>query len=235
VKIERQVEVKKTPTTNKPVTATVKTEEVEEVIAQSDGAKKDAVVQVANVDKQGIRNPLYFANKYLGIREDDPKQQKTIKGFLNDAVGKNWVEKDSEVTLDSRAWCAAFVDHILEEGKFNRLDTTNTFSRVRAKEYKNIGQPVASLSKATPGDLIILTNKKTGGSHVGFYAGKDGDDYTILGGNQDDQVNIKPIDTDSVDVTVRRIKDVENMPEKDLNIFYSSEYYFKDDKKLRTL
>jgi uncharacterized protein (TIGR02594 family) len=181
-----------------------------------------------------INNPLYYANKYLGVNETNPEQQKTIQGFLNKAVGKDWVKSSSEVSRNDRAWCGAFVDGVLRDGGFNPLSSEGSWNSIRAKEYSNLGTKVDGISKASPGDIVVLKNKKTGSHHVGFYSGKTGDKFTLLGGNQGTvknpksglEVNVKNIDLDKDDIiAVRRIKGIEAMPEERLASLYQGDYY----------
>lgn len=193
----------------------------------------EVIDEIEKIDKKAAKNPLVFAEKYLGIDEQNPKHQKTIKGFF-DRVIPNWIKNPSEVTKDSRAWCAAFVNNVLHEGKFEKLDKDgDSFNLVRARQYSRIGESVNSIDEAKPGDVIVVKNKDKNEYHVAFYSGKNEDNHLMLGGNQDGRyVNIKEIDRDSLSiVSVRRLKNIEDMSEEDLKKIISSEHYSSKKKK----
>lgn len=196
---------------------------------------KEVIEEVAKVDKKAAKNPLVFAQKYLGISETDPAQQKTIKGFFDKAV-PGWIKDNKEVMSDARAWCAAFVNNILNEGQFPTLDYGNdNFNLVRARKYAGIGEPVPNINEAEPGDIVVVKDTKNNtGYHVAFYSGKKGDSHLMLGGNQDNQVNVKEIDTDSLQVvSVRRLKGIENIDNDTLQDITSTEFYSGKNKKTK--
>jgi uncharacterized protein (TIGR02594 family) len=87
------------------------------------------------------------------------------------------------VKHDETPWCAAFVGAMLE-----RCGTDSSKS-LAARSYLNWGK---ALSKPKPGCICVFWRGSPNGwqGHVGFYAGEDGDDILLLGGNQHDQVSI---------------------------------------------
>lgn len=183
--------------------------------------------EVSKTDKEAAKNPLVFASKYLGVNEKNPQQQETIKGFLNSAL-PNFIKDKGEVAKDTAAWCAAFVNNVLNEGNFKGVDNKDAASKLRARTYATVGDPVSGLAKAKPGDIVVVKNKKNGSYHVAFYAGEKNGQYYMLGGNQNDEVNISMINPDSVQIeAVRRVNNMEDVGTDELNEILSTKYYNK--------
>jgi len=156
-------------------------------------------------------NPLeYIFNKgFIGLDEKKTEHQGTIAGFLNNAV-PNFVTKDSQVTQDSKAWCGAFVDHVLENlGVARLVDTGDKYDKLRAAQYLGYGEDVGGLDNAQAGDLVVIRNPD--GWHVSFYVGKnEKGEVLALGGNQGNSVKVSAYSTGKVK-GVRRIADVGSM------------------------
>jgi uncharacterized protein (TIGR02594 family) len=95
-------------------------------------------------------------------------------------ASKFWGEDD---TGAKNAWCGSFAAWVMTKHGF--IPPRNSF---RAKEWLNFGQ---RLEMPAYGALGIKT--RTGGGHVSFVVGqsKDGAYYYMLGGNQDNAVNVK--------------------------------------------
>lgn len=173
-------------------------------------------------DTSLTNNPLIFAEKYLGVSETNPEQQETVQGFLNDAV-PGYAKNPEDVTKDEMAWCAAFMNNILNQGSLDTLNYGNDrYNLIRAKQYSEIGEPVASIESASPGDIIVT--QKDGQFHVGLYAGTKNGRNLLLGGNQGDRVSVKEINNDSI-YSVRRISTIGKVEEKDLQRIINTQYY----------
>ena len=145
------------------------------------------------------------------LNENIPEQRKTIEGFFKTALGYIWdtdLNKEGKyvkglsgmqpVDARAKAWCAAFVNHILDTMGADLLDKGPTgFDRIRAKAYVDYGTFVTGpkptdTSKLKEGDIVVLES-----GHVAFYTGtrignnpniegmtsKEGF-INILGGNQ---------------------------------------------------
>lgn len=123
-------------------------------------------------------NPLDIAKQYLGQNENQNTQ--TLGSFFQKSLGQNI---DPRVT----PWCAAFVNSVLAS---SGMKGTNSLA---ARSFLNYGQSVDNPSN---GDIVVLSrgNDPQKG-HVGFFAGfenRDGQQFVkILGGNQNDGVNVK--------------------------------------------
>ena len=203
-------------------------------------------------------------NRYGGyitnLEEDSPEDAKVIEGFFKQAIGPT-----AEFDAAKEAWCALFVDHILNEMGADRLEGDSGYDRVRARAYENYGEGVLGRSptqkdfndNAKVGDVLVIhssykitkpngkkawlatrkVKKDASGNftwvgdpnddiniaevakmnngtyrvanqyHVGFNVGKSKNGMlTVLGGNQNDQVNVRG-DAYSIEniMAVRRI------------------------------
>jgi len=114
------------------------------------------------------------------------------------------------------AWCAVWVADMLmkadpdfdfsavESEKYGQKGSLN---RTRARHYETLGEAVSKTGDrydAQVGDIVIKRSDKNG-HHVGFFAGyAENGDVLILGGNQNDSLNVTPYPSSSIQ-TVRRI------------------------------
>ena len=104
----------------------------------------------------------------------------------------------SEVKDDAVPWCAAFVGSILA-----KTGTLGTGS-LMARSYETWGDAVASLDDAQRVDVVVLSRTSDPRfGHVGFYHGHGAGKVHLLGGNQNDQVNVSQYAMDRV-VAIRR-------------------------------
>jgi hypothetical protein len=226
--------ISKTNSTESTVQEKAKAKEV--IVAEiKDPVKAPEVIDtVIKEDESVSRNPLMLANKYLGIDENDVKQQDVIKGFLNGAV-PGYMKNKGEVTRDQNAWCAAFVNSVLVEGDYEQLDYgKDNYNLIRAKQYEKYGSKVNGITEAQDGDLLVTfkdtydkkTKKTRRSYHTGFYSGKKGEDHTMLGGNQSDRVSVGVISQDSI-YAVRRIKGVEPLKRAERDRIQNTKYFDK--------
>jgi hypothetical protein len=82
-----------------------------------------------------------------------------------------------------------------------------------ARSWLDVGDPVI-LASAQPGSDVVILSRGAGKQpgpevvnapgHVGFYAGRDGDNVLLLGGNQGNQVSIASFPASRV-LGVRRL------------------------------
>ena len=127
------------------------------------------------------------------------------------------------------AWCAVWVADMLmkadpdfdfsavESKKYGQKGSLN---RARARHYETLGEAVSKTGDrydAQVGDIVIKRSGKDG-HHVGFFAGyAENGDVLILGGNQNDSLNVTPYPSSSiqavrrVDVAAIRKEDVEKI------------------------
>lgn len=100
--------------------------------------------------------------------------------YFND-VGHGWVQDDET------AWCAAFVGAMLKKAGVQGTGKLN------ARSYLKWGRPV-DLEDAKPGDIVVFSRGNPNGwqGHVAFYVSHSKNHINVLGGNQANQVNVKP-------------------------------------------
>ena len=136
-----------------------------------------------------------LAQRFVGVREL-PGQLRNPQIMAMLLLDAKWPEDDSV------AWCSAFLNYI---AWLLRLPRSKD---LRARSWLSVGMPIG-LDEAKPGwDVIVLSRgpnapgpeQMDAPGHVGFYAGVsiDGSCIYILGGNQDDSVNVSAFRIDRV-------------------------------------
>lgn len=117
--------------------------------------------------------------KYYGLTEiPGEANNPQILTFFH-GIGKGWVQ--SEET----AWCSAFIN-------FVAMECGCSFSgALDARSWLKTGQEI---KYPELGDIIVFWREKKDSwkGHVGLYVSRTDSVIYCLGGNQDNQVNIKP-------------------------------------------
>lgn len=126
---------------------------------------------------------LAEAYKHIGVTE--------VKGFQHNPVivGFWKAARLAGIKNDEVPWCAGFVGAMLETVGVHSARSDSS------RAYLNWGVKLAS---PVPGCIVVFS--RPGGGHVGFVVGRDPRTGAIgvLGGNQDDAVNIRTFSTDRV-------------------------------------
>jgi uncharacterized protein (TIGR02594 family) len=108
-----------------------------------------------------------------------------VKEFVGIADNPRVVEYHSTTTLratdDEVPWCSSFVNWVMKKAGYPI--TKSAAARSWLKYGKQIAEPV-------PGCIVVMS--RNGGGHVGFYESTQHGNVRVLGGNQDDAVNVKP-------------------------------------------
>ncbi len=97
------------------------------------------------------------------LDENNPDHAKTIEQFFREAIGK----KDAKFNAREEAWCALFVDHVLNQMDVDRLGSgqgADLYDRVRARAYEGYGEGVLGKSptveefnsNSKQGDIVVL-------------------------------------------------------------------------------
>lgn len=121
---------------------------------------------------------LEIARSYEGVREvPGAKHNNIILGWLK-RLKAWWAD-------DETPWCGLFVAECMKQAGF---DLPKTW--MRAKSWSLWGSNLRS-SHVAPGAILVFTRK--GGGHVGFYVGESALFYYVLGGNQNNMVNVAKI------------------------------------------
>ncbi|MBB3697633.1 TIGR02594 family protein [Flammeovirga yaeyamensis] len=123
-----------------------------------------------------------LAIREMGTREyygnaDNPR----IVQYLMSTENINYHARSNDET----AWCSAFVNWCMETCGF---EGTNT---AWARHWLNWGEPISH-----PVRGCVTVFKRGSGGHVGFFIKETETSIFVLGGNQDDEVNIKEYNKD---------------------------------------
>lgn len=121
---------------------------------------------------------IEIASKLIGTRE--------IVGNKHNHIILNWAKElglDKVYTNDEIPWCGLFIAYVVKQAGFTPVNNP-----LWARNWSTFGnkQTIAML-----GDVLVLSRDK--GGHVGFYVGEDDTCYHVLGGNQNNTVNITRI------------------------------------------
>ena len=118
------------------------------------------------------------ASEFYGLSEiPGVENNPQIVQFFKD-IGKEWVQ------TDETAWCAAFISWIALQCGCERSMQLN------ARSWLGIGMKV---EKPQLGNIVIFWRESINSwkGHVGLFVGQDENYIFCLGGNQNNQVNIK--------------------------------------------
>ncbi len=126
---------------------------------------------------------IHNALSQYGVKEHfDAQNPEILKYFYS--IGKTWI------TNDETAWCSAFANWVA------KTSNKSYSGALIARSWLDVGIPT---HEPTIGDVVIFwrESKKSWKGHVGFFMGYSEDRKYIycLGGNQNNQVNIKPYPT----------------------------------------
>jgi uncharacterized protein (TIGR02594 family) len=120
---------------------------------------------------------LVEAVKHIGVKEIVGKEHNPEIMRWADVVGVSWY------TNDEIPWCGLYIAYC---AKASGLEVVK--APLRALSWAEYGTAV---DEPMLGD--ILTFKRDGGGHVGIYVGEDPKYYHVLGGNQNNSVNVARI------------------------------------------
>ena len=144
-----------------------------------------------------------LASRYLGLRElNGSRHQPCIQWCLS--LCGLAPETPDEVPL-----CAAFCHHPAFELSLPRSHSA------AARSWLAVGTPISLLYAEPAYDIVILTRgplpqpgpEVTSGApgHVGWFAGRDGDEVLVLGGNQRNAVSVEAFAASRI-LGLRRLK-----------------------------
>lgn len=126
------------------------------------------------IERLCVPNWIKTAMKEIGVKEIHGKEH-------NERV-LEYHEVSGGFTTDEVPWCASYVNWVMLQHGYDTVKYP-----ARAKSWLHFGK-----TSIVPIVGSIAVKSRTGGGHVGFVIGQntDGDIY-VLGGNQNDEVNIK--------------------------------------------
>jgi len=113
-----------------------------------------------------------------------PTSNRKILKYFSE-IGAKWVKNDDT------AWCSAFVNWVLKQANLPYSSALN------ARSFLNYGRKT---NEAKIGDIVVLwrISKDSIFGHVGFFIKETADLVFILGGNQNNMVNISAFKKDKV-------------------------------------
>lgn len=147
--------------------------------------------------------PYSIASQFIGRRE--------VPGIFDDPLIMEWLKLDHQwPTHDEVPWCSAFVNWICKI-----CGVTRTKSLL-ARSWLGLSNKIMTMNAQQGFDIVILKrsgsnqpgpNNMSAPGHVGFYAFNHGKKIWILGGNQNNGVNIKEYPNSRI-IGLRRLVEV---------------------------
>lgn len=124
-------------------------------------------------DKKQYFSWYEIARREIGVKE--------LRGIAdNPRIVTYHASTTLRATDDEVPWCSSYVNWVMKTAGYPYTKSA------AAKSWLNYG---TKIDAPVQGCLVVLT--RMGGNHVGFYDGTTNGLIRILGGNQDDAVNIK--------------------------------------------
>jgi TIGR02594 family protein len=130
-----------------------------------------------------MNNVLDIALEEYGVEEGGNTSNARILQYFKE-IGHAWI------TTDQTAWCSLYANWVALKAGCHRS------GKLTARSWLAVGKKVRTPEK---GDIVVFWREKRSSwkGHVGFFIGFSGDKKYIyvLGGNQNNQVCIKPYPT----------------------------------------
>jgi len=153
------------------------------------------------------RTPYQVAIRFLGLQE--------VPGPESDPLVLTMLQLDGDWPKDDAVpWCSAFLNWVFWILALPRS------RHLRARSWLEVGEEIP-LDQALPGYDVVVFSRGEGKQpgpdvidapgHVGLFAGLDGDQVLVLGGNQGDRVSIAPRSRSKL-LGVRRVTPKEVQP-----------------------
>lgn len=121
------------------------------------------------------------AEKEIGVK----------RGSHTDRIIEYWAKfRMSGIKNEKVSWCSAFVGAMLEESSINTNSQDKSIYQKRTKDSSQYWLHWDGGHKVDPCYGCIAVMTRSGGGHVGFLIGEDGDNWVLLGGNQGSAVSI---------------------------------------------
>lgn len=144
--------------------------------------------------------PFEIAQRFVGVKE--------VPGSASNPQVLAFLRLDNAFPAgDDVPWCSAFVNYI---AWLLRLPRSKSLA---ARSWLQVGVPITP-AQAKLGDVVILKRGDgvqpgpeviNANGHVGFFAGYDGVNIHVLGGNQGDSVSVATFAASRI-LGIRRIE-----------------------------
>lgn len=138
---------------------------------------------------------LQIALDFQGIKE--------IPGAASNQTILSWAKElgiDDIYKNDDTAWCGLFFAIVCKRANRELPKFTDKYDYLRALKYAGLWLPVMAKASSV-GDVLIF--RRPQGGHIGFYVAESPTTYFVLGGNQNNSVNITEIEKSRC-VAIRR-------------------------------
>lgn len=159
------------------------------------GYMKSLAGHTANLAVQGQQAiDIAYRELALQVREiPGPASNPRISLYYRTMDGGGVDYDDSEIS-----WCSYFANFCFAELGQRGSGKSN------ARSWETWGRPVVGPPQR--GNIVVLWRESISSwkGHVGFFVGYDGDNWLLIGGNQDDAISIKAFDPARV-LAVRRL------------------------------
>ena len=130
--------------------------------------------------------PYLMASRFLGLKE--------APGAVHNSQVLAMLQLVSPtVSDDETAWCSAFVNYVAW------LMGCSMSKSLAARSWLKVGVPVGTVSARQGFHVVVLQRGEgqqpgpetiSAPGHVGFFAGFEGDNVVVLGGNQSNSVSL---------------------------------------------
>lgn len=134
--------------------------------------------KVEPIENKLVKSPLDYALGEFGVKEiNEPNKHNPRIVQYSQEAGFNIIE-------DETAWCSIFVNWCAFKSGKAKSDKAN------ARSWLNVGEKI---EKPELGCIVIFWREgiESWKGHVGFYISENDGHIFCLGGNQNNQVNIK--------------------------------------------
>ena len=125
---------------------------------------------------------------HMEIAMGELGQQEIQGSDDNDRIVDYFDSVSYRATDDETPWCAAFANWVLMEAGIARTESAAALS------FAKWG---VATKKPKYGDIVVFDHGK-GRGHVGFFMGSSGKTVSVLGGNQNNEVNVTKFQASSV-------------------------------------
>tara|TARA_R100001510_G_C7655868_1_gene215354 strand:- start:3196 stop:5949 length:2754 start_codon:yes stop_codon:yes gene_type:complete len=211
------------PNTQEPVKVTDSAGEKQQATMMTLGGLVEMEKQEADIVEDIRKISVNVLGDSIATWQWDDWQRKLKRGEVTDPVPAwcaAWMAH--MILIANPDFDFDVLDYAVEGKPGERAEEEQKMNRVRARFYKNVGTEVPKLSSAvlgTPpvggdryaaqvGDIVVKSRMVDGKrqSHVGFFVGyAENGDVLILGGNQEDELNVTAYPYSEVDA-MRRLE-----------------------------
>jgi len=138
-----------------------------------------------------------FGQKEIPGTKNNPRVIEYLKSTASYLKKKSMISSVKDIT-DEISWCAAFINWCMKQSGISGTGTA------WALDWRKWGHP---LSRPKRGCIVVFERryKQKGkyiiAGHVGIYLGKEEDKILVLGGNQNNEVNITKFSTSKEYIT----------------------------------